>query len=66
MHTAGVMLRLHFIPGGPGNHDFGHHGRNGVTVTQFRGTGLLWSLGQSFKVKELKYAVVERRERFKT
>ena len=30
------MLRLHYVPGG---HDFGHRGRNGVTVTQRSGTG---------------------------
>ena len=34
-----VMLRLHYVPGGHGRHDFGHRGRNGVTVTQRRGTG---------------------------
>ena len=33
------MLRLHYVPGGHGSHDFGHSGRNGVTVTQHRGTG---------------------------
>ena len=33
------MLRLHYVPGGHGTHDFGHRGRNGVTVTQRRGTG---------------------------
>ena len=33
------MLRLHYIPGDHGSHDFGHRGRNGVTVTQRRGTG---------------------------
>ena len=33
------MLRLHYVPGGQGSHDFGHRGRNGVTVTQRRGTG---------------------------
>ena len=33
------MLRLHYVPGGHGSHDFGHRGRNGVTVTQRRGTG---------------------------
>ena len=35
-----VMLRLHYVPGGHGSQDFGHRGRNGVTVTQRRGTGL--------------------------
>ena len=34
-----VMLRLHYVPGDHGSHDFGHRGRNGVTVTQRRGTG---------------------------
>ena len=34
-----VMLRLHYVPGGHGSHDFGHPGRNGVTLTQRRGTG---------------------------
>ena len=34
-----IMLRLHYVPGGHGSHDFGHRGRNGVTVTQRRGTG---------------------------
>ena len=33
------MLRLHNVPGGHGSHDFGHRGRNWVTVTQRRGTG---------------------------
>ena len=33
------MLRLHYVPGDHGSHDFGHRGRNGVTVTQRRGTG---------------------------
>ena len=33
------MLRLHYVPGGHGSHDFGHRGRNGVTVIQRRGTG---------------------------
>ena len=33
------MLRLHYVPGGHGSHDFGHRGRNGVTVTQRRGAG---------------------------
>ena len=35
-----LMLRLHYVPGGHGSHDFGHRGRHGVTVTQRRGTGL--------------------------
>ena len=34
-----LMLRLHYVPGGHGSHDFGHRGRNGVTLTQRRGTG---------------------------
>ena len=34
-----LMLRLHYVPGDHGSYDFGHHGRNGVTVTQRRGTG---------------------------
>ena len=34
-----IMLRLHYVPGGHGSRDFGHRGRNGVTVTQRRGTG---------------------------
>ena len=33
------MLRLHYVPGGGSSHDFGHRGRNGVAVTQRRGTG---------------------------
>ena len=33
------MLRLHYVPGGHGSHDFGHRGRNGATSTQRRGTG---------------------------
>ena len=37
--TNVLMLRLHYVPGGHGSHDFGHRGRNGVTVTQLRGTG---------------------------
>ena len=35
----GILLRLHYVPGGHGSHDFGHRGRNGVTVTQRRGAG---------------------------
>ena len=34
-----LKLRLHYVPGGHDNFDFGHRGRNGVTVTQRRGTG---------------------------
>ena len=34
-----MLLRLHYVPGGHGSHDFGHRVRNGVTVTQRRGTG---------------------------
>ena len=34
-----LMLRLHYVPGDHGSHDFGHRGRNGMTVTQRRGTG---------------------------
>ena len=33
------MLRLHYVLGDHGSHNFGHRGRNGVTVTQRRGTG---------------------------
>ena len=33
-----LVLRLHYVPGGNGSHDFGHRGRNGVTVVQRRGT----------------------------
>ena len=33
------MLRLHYVPGGHGSHDFSHGGRNGLTVTQRRETG---------------------------
>ena len=33
------MLRLHYVPGDHGSHDFGHRGRNRVTVTQRRGMG---------------------------
>ena len=39
MASCSLMLRLHYVPGGLGSHDFGHRGRNGVTVTQRRGTG---------------------------
>ena len=34
-----LMLRLHYVPGDHGSHDFGHRGRNGMTVTQRMGTG---------------------------
>ena len=34
-----LMLRLHYVPSDHGSRDFGHRGRNGVTVTQRRGTG---------------------------
>ena len=33
------MLRLHYVPGENGSHNFGHRGRNRVTVTQRRVTG---------------------------
>ena len=33
------MLPLHYVPSGHGSQDFGHRGRNGLTVTQRRGTG---------------------------
>ena len=33
------MLRLHYVPGGHGSHDFGYRGRNGMTLTQRRRTG---------------------------
>ena len=39
LSTSLGMLRLHYVPGGHGSYDFGHRGRNGVTVTQRRGTG---------------------------
>ena len=40
MHLSEIlMLRLHYVPGGHGGHDFAHCGRNGVTVTQRRRTG---------------------------
>ena len=39
IQDSALMLRLHYVPGGHGSHDFGHCGRNGVTVTQRRGTG---------------------------
>ena len=76
------MLRLHFVPGGHGSHDFGHRGRNGVTVTQLRGTGSTnvarrdrWDRflncqkfyhGSHGGIDLLKCAVVERGERNKT
>ena len=34
-----IMIRLHYVPGGHGSHDFGHRGRNRVNVIQRRGTG---------------------------
>ena len=82
--TSMFMLRLHvhYVPGGHGSHDFGHRGRNGVTVTQRRGTGstnvarrdrrdrFLNSQkichGSHGGIDLLKYAVVERGERNKT
>ena len=33
------MLRLHYVPGDHGSHNFGHRDRIGVTVSQRRGTG---------------------------
>ena len=76
------MLRLHYVPGGHGSHDFGHRGRNGMTVTQRRGTGttnvarrdrrdrFLNSQkichGTHGGIDLLKCAVVERGERNKT
>ena len=39
VHYMYIMLRLHYVPGGHGSHDFGHRGRNGVTVTQRRRMG---------------------------
>ena len=77
-----LMLRLHYVPGDHGSHDFGHRGRNGVTVTQRRGTGstnvgcrdrrdrFLNSQkichGSHGGIDLLKCAVVERGERDKT
>ena len=77
-----LMLRLHYVPDDHGSHDFGHRGRNGVTVTQHRGTGStnVARCGcrdrrdrflNSQKICQrgidiLKYAVVERGERNKT
>ena len=76
------MLRLHYVPGDHGSHDFGHRGRNGVTVTQRRGTGSTnvarrgcrdrrdrFLNSQKFchgGIDLLKCAVVERGERNKT
>ena len=73
------MLRLHYVPGGHGSHDFGHRGRKGVTATQRRGTGstniarrdrFLNSQkichGSHGGIDPLKSAVVERGERNKT
>ena len=37
--STNFMLRLHYVPGDHGSQDFGHRGRNGVTVTQCRRTG---------------------------
>ena len=64
------MLRLHYVLGGQGSHDFGHLGQNSVAVTQRRETGSTkWSPGHIFKQLEnllLKCVVVERGERSKT
>ena len=49
------MLHLHYVPGGHGSHDFGHRGRNGVTVTQRRGTGSINVAGRGCR---------DRRDRF--
>ena len=34
-----LHVRLLYVPGGHGNHDFDPYGRNGVTVTQRRVPG---------------------------
>ena len=34
-----VMLGLHYVPGGHGNHVSGHRGQNGMDVRQRGGTG---------------------------
>lgn len=34
-----VMLRLHYVHGGHGNHGSGHREENGMNVRQRRGTG---------------------------
>ena len=72
------MLRLHYVPGSHGSHDFGHRGRNGMTVTQRRGTGTTNVARDRFLNSQkichgthggidlLKCAVVERGERNKT
>ena len=76
------MLRLHYVPGGHGSHDFGYRGQNGVTVTQRRGTGSTNVAcrdrrdrflncqnichGSHGGIYLLKCAVVERGERNKT
>ena len=76
------MLRLHYVPGGHGSHDFAHRGINGVTVTQRRGTGstnvarhdrrdIFLNIqkichGSHGGIDLLKCAVVERGERNKT
>ena len=34
-----LMLGLHYVPGGHGNHVSGHRGQNGMDVRQRGGTG---------------------------
>ena len=76
------MLRLHYVPGGHGSHDFGHRGQNGMTVTERWGTGSTNVARRGCRDRRdrflnslkichggidlLKCAVVERGERNKT
>ena len=71
------MLRLHYVPGDHGSHDFDHRRRNGVTVTQRGGTGSTNVArrgcrdrgdrhGSHGGIDLLKCAVVDRGERNKT
>ena len=42
-YLGNIMLRLHYVPGGHGNHVSGHRGRNEIDVTQRGGPyGQTW------------------------
>ena len=72
------MLRIHYDPCGHSSRDLGHRGRNGVAVTQSRGTGSTNVArrdrrdsqkichGSHGGIDLLKCAVVKRGERNKT
>ena len=65
-----LMLRLHYVIGGHGSHDFGHRGRNARRGCRDRRDRFLNSQkichGSHGGIDLIKCAVVERGERNKT